>query len=412
MLKLKDCDKAWINVNLATMNGDTSDPYGLLFKQAIGVKDGCIACFEPMSQITATRLPYEVVDAHNGWMTPGLIDCHTHLVYAGQRSLEFEQLLSGISSDMIIRQGGGVMSTVRATRVRSAEQLVKTSLPRVQALCSEGVTTLETKSGYGLGVREELKVLTAARKLERPETCRVITSLLTTHILPPEFAGRTSDYINAVCTELIPEATGRGLIEAVDIYFNPGVFTLDHCQQVTEAARGHGLYIKGHMEHLALSGGTSLIARMGGISCAHLEYLDEQGVQEMADADMVAELLPGPYYILRNLQPPPVELFRKYQVPMAIATNLNPGSSPLASIRLMMNMACVLFRLTPAEALAGVTKHAARALKQESLGIIAQNYLADLCLWDIEHPAELAYQLGASPLRQRIISGKVVYDGT
>ena len=410
MLKLKDCDKAWINVNLATMNGDTSDPYGLLFKQAIGVKNGRIACFEPMSQITATRLPYDVVDAHNGWMTPGLIDCHTHLVYAGQRSLEFEQLLSGVPSDMIARQGGGVMSTVRATRVRSTEQLVKTSLPRVQALCSEGVTTLEIKSGYGLGIREELKVLTAARKLENPETCRVTSTLLTTHILPPEFAGRTSDYINTVCNELIPEAADRGLIEAVDIYYDSGIFTLQHCQQVIEAAQIHGLYIKGHMEHLALSGGTSLIARMGGISCAHLEYLDEQGVQEMADASMVAELLPGPYYILRNLQSPPVDLFRKYQVPMAIATNLNPGTSPLASIRLMMNMACVLFRLTPAEALAGVTRNAAMALKLDTLGIISKDYFADLCLWDIEHPAELSYQLGACPLKQRIAAGKIIYE--
>ena len=412
MLKLKDCDKAWINVNLATMNGHVSDPYGLQFKQAIGIKDGRIACFQPMSQITATRLPYDVVDAHNGWMTPGLIDCHTHLVYAGQRSLEFEQILNGTPSEAIARQGGGVMSTVRATRVRSTEQLVKTSLPRLRALCSEGVTTLETKSGYGLGIREELKVLAAARKLEQPDTCRIVSTLLTTHILPPEFAGRTSDYINTVCTELIPEAVSRGLVEAVDIYYEPRSFTLQHCQQVIEAALAHNLYVKGHMEHLALSGGTSLIARMGGISCAHLEYLDEQGVQEMAEAGMVAELLPGPYYIHRNLPPPPIDLFRKYQVPMAIATNLNPGSSPLASIRLMMNMACVLFRLTPAEALAGVTRNAAAALKRDDQGIISEDYFADLCLWDIEHPAELSYQLGASPLRQRIIAGKVIYDRT
>lgn len=410
MLKLKDCDKAWINVNLATMNGETSDPYGLLFKQAIGVKDGHIACLEPMSQITATRLPYDVVDAHNGWMTPGLIDCHTHLVYAGQRSLEFEQLQSGIPPEMITRQGGGVMSTVRATRVRSTEQLVKSSLPRLQALCNEGATTIEIKSGYGLGVSDEIKVLTAARKLERPDTSRIISTLLTTHILPPEFAGRPSGYIKAVCTELIPEATKRGLIEAVDIYYNPKVFTLQHCLQVVEAAQAHGLHVKGHMEHLAPSGGTSLLARMGGISCAHLEYLDEQGVQEMAEAGMVAELLPGPYYILRTLPAPPVDLLRKYKVPMAIATNLNPGTSPLASIRLMMNMACVLFRLTPAEALNGVTRHAAAALRLNNLGIISEDYRADLCLWDIEHPAELSYQLGPCPLRQRIIAGNVVYD--
>ena len=411
MIKLRDCDKAWINVNLATMNGDT-DPYGLLFKQAIGVNKGRIACMLPMSQVTATRLPYDVIDAHNGWMTPGLIDCHTHLVYAGQRSLEFEQLLSGITPELIIRQGGGVMSTVRATRVRSTEQLVKTSLPRLKSLCGEGVTTVEIKSGYGLGIRDELKVLTAAKKLGKYEVCRITTTLLTTHILPPEFAGRASDYITMLCSELIPEVARRELAEAVDIYYEPTTFTLQQCQTVINAAKSHNLSIKGHMEHLSSTGGTSLIARMGGTSCAHLEYLDEQGVQEMAEAGVVAVLLPGPFYVLRGLHPPPIDFLRQYQIPIALATDLNPGTSPLASIRLMMNMACVLFRLTPAEALAGVTSSAAKALGHKESGIISEGFSADLCLWDIEHPAELAYQLGANPLRQRIIAGKVIDDRT
>ena len=409
MIKLKDCDKAWINVNLATMNGDRSDPYGLLYKQAIGIKDGLIACFEPMSGITATRLPYDVIDAHNGWMTPGLIDCHTHLVYAGQRSQEFEQLLMGMSPDVIARQGGGVMSTVRATRVRSIAQLVKSSLPRLQALCSEGTTTVEIKSSYGLGFKDELKVLTAATKLKEHVDCRIINTLLTTHILPPEFAGRPADYIKMLCNELIPEVASKNLAEAVDIYYETRIFTLNHCRQVLEAAQAHGLAIKGHMEHIGPTGGTSMVARMGGLSCDHLEYLDEQGVRDMAKYGTVAVLLPGSFYIMRGKQVPPIDLLRQHNVPIAIASNLNPGSAPLASIRLMMNMACVLFRLTPAEALAGVTRNAARALGiQEETGLIKNNYRADLCLWDIEHPAELSYQLGACPLKQRIIAGKIL----
>ncbi|OED42930.1 imidazolonepropionase [Endozoicomonas sp. (ex Bugula neritina AB1)] len=409
MIKLKNCDKAWINVNLATMNGDRSDPYGLLYKQALGVKDGRIVCFEPMSGITATRLPFDVIDAHNGWMTPGLIDCHTHMIYAGQRSQEFEQLLTGISPDIIARQGGGVLSTVRATRVRSIAQLVKCSLPRLQALCSEGTTTVEIKSSYGLSYKDELKILLAAEKLKEYIDCRITNTLLTTHILPPEFAGRPSDYINMFCTELIPEIARRKLADAVDIYFPSQIFTLHHCRKILEAAKNNGLAIKGHMEHTGPTGGTSMIARMGALSCDHLEYLDEQGVNDMAQYGTVAVLLPGSFYIMRGKQVPPVNLLRQYDIPIAIATDLNPGTAPLASIRLMMNMACVLFRLTPAEALAGVTRNAARALGlQNDIGMIKTGYLADLCLWNIEHPAELSYQLGASPLRQRIISGRVI----
>ena len=408
MIKLKDCDKAWINVNLATMNGDHSDPYGLLYKQALGVKDGQIACFEPMSGITATRLPFDVVDAHNGWMTPGLIDCHTHLVYAGQRAQEFEQLLKGMSPEAIARQGGGVMSTVRATRVRSIAQLVKCSLPRLEALCSEGTTTVEIKSSYGLGFKDELKVLTAIEKLKEHIDCRIIKTLLTTHVLPPEFAGRPVEYIRMLCTELIPEVARKKLAYAVDIYYDPQTFTLNHCRQVLEAAQANGLKIKGHMEHLGPTGGTSMVARMGGLSCDHLEHLDAQGVIDMANHGTVAVLLPGSFYIMKGKQTPPIDLLRQHDIPIAIASNLNPGSSPLASIRLMMNMACVLFRLTPAESLAGVTRNAAKALGMQDIGVIETGYLADLCLWDIEHPAELSYQLGACPLKARIIAGKIL----
>ena len=409
MNSLKDCDKAWINVNLATMDGNDSDPCGIKYKQAIGIRNGHIACIEPMSKVTATCLPYKVFDAHNSWMTPGLIDCHTHLVYAGQRSQEFEQRLTGSSSKTIMRLGGGVMSTVRSTRVRSTAQLVKCSLPRLHSLCSEGVTTIEIKSGYGLGYRDELKVLKAIEQLQNHTQCRIVKTLLTTHLLPAEYAGRPERYIEMLCTELIPEVAQKKMAEAIDIYYEPHTFNLKQCQKVLESALENGLAIKGHMEHFGSTGGTSLVARMGGLSCDHLEYLDELGVRDMAEHGTVAVLLPGPFYILQRKHPPPVELLRQYKIPMAIATDLNPGSSPLASIRLMMNMSCVLFNLTPTEALSGVTRHAAKALGvHHKLGIIKQGYSADLCLWDIEHPAELSYQLGSSPLKQKIIGGEII----
>ena len=411
MTKLKDCDKAWINVNLATMCPDQMDPYGLLFKYALGVKDGHIACMEPMSQVTATRLPFEVIDAHLGWMTPGLIDCHTHLVYAGHRALEFEQRLKGASFDSIARHGGGIMSTVRATKVRSIEQLLKASSPRLMSLCNEGATMVEIKSGYGLSLADEIKILTVARKLETYNSAKITTTLLAAHVLPPEFAGRPDDYIEMVCSELIPEVALLKLADAVDVYCESVAFDIHQCMKVLKAAKQNNLPIKGHMEQRSYSGSASLASRMGAISCDHLEYIDEAGVADMAQAGTVAVLLPGSFYALQELQKPPIDLFRQYSVPMAIATDINPAISPLSSIRLMMNMACVLFRLTPAEALAGATREAAKALgKQNQMGIISEGRHANLCLWDINHPAELAYQIGPNPLKQRIIDGLIITD--
>ncbi|MGI9275568.1 MAG: imidazolonepropionase [Endozoicomonas sp.] len=408
---LRECERAWINVNLATFDHDQPGSYGLRHQCAIGVRDGRIASIQPMSSITATRLPYDVIDGHNGWMTPGLIDCHSHLVFGGQRAQEFEQRLQGVPYESIAAMGGGILATVRATRVRSREQLLKAALPRLKALTSEGVTRIEIKSGYGLNLPDEIKMLETARGLEDVHPIQVSTTLLAAHALPPEFAGRPDDYINLICQQMIPEVADRKLADAVDVYCENIAFTRPQCEQVFLAAQAHNLPIKGHMEQLSFTGGASMAARMGALSCDHLEYIDEQGVADMARAGTIAVLLPGAFYFLREKQLPPINLFRQYGVPIALASDINPGTCPLASLRLMMNMGCVLFQLTPAEALAGTTREAARALGvDQDYGSITEGKVADLCLWDIDHPNELAYQLGHSPLQQRIIAGEAVND--
>lgn len=410
MMHLKECDRVWINVNLATFDPTLPDAYGLRPKCALGIHDSRIACIEPMSSITATRLPYDVIDGHNGWLTPGLIDCHTHLVFGGNRAKEFEQRQQGKSYQEITLSGGGILSTVRATRVRSHEQLTKSALLRLQALTGEGVTMVEIKSGYGLSLQDEIKMLEVNRELGNRHPVRVSSTLLAAHALPPEFAGRSNDYINMICQEMIPQVAQAGLANAVDVYCETIGFDLRQCQQVFQSALDHNLNIKGHTEQLSLMHGSSMAASMGALSCDHLEYIDEQGVANMAKAGTVAVLLPGAYYYLREKQRPPIDLLRRYQVPMAVATDVNPGSSPLDSLRLMMNMACILFELSPAEALAGTTREAAKALGvQNDFGTIEKGKMADLCLWDVDHPNELPYQLGHSQLRQRIIGGKIVY---
>ena len=411
MIHLKECDRVWINVNLATFDPTLPDAYGLKPKCALGIHNSRIACIEPMSSVTATRLPFDVIDGHNGWLTPGLIDCHTHLIFGGNRAREFEQRQQGKSYQDIATSGGGILSTVRATRVRSHEQLVKSALPRLEALTSEGVTIVEIKSGYGLNLQDEIKMLEVARELTRRHPVRISPTLLAAHALPPEFAGRPNDYINLICQEMIPQIAEDNLANTVDVFCETIGFDLQQCQRVFQAALDHGLKIKGHMEQLSLMHGSSMAASMGALSCDHLEYIDERGIATMAKYGTVAVLLPGAYYYLREKQCPPIDLLRRYQVPMAVATDVNPGSSPLASLRLMMNMACVLFGLNPAEALAGTTREAAKALGiQHDFGTIEQDKVADLCLWDVSHPNELPYQLGHTPLRQRIIGGEIVYE--
>ena len=407
---LTECNRAWINVNIATFDPTLSDPFGILTKCALGIKNGCIHAIKPMSAITATSLPFEVIDGHNGWLTPGLIDCHTHLVFGGKRTREFELRQQGYSYQDILRNGGGILSTVRSTRVRSREQLVKSALPRLEALTSEGVTTVEIKSGYGLNVSDEIKILEAARELESRIPVRIKTTLLAAHVLPPEFAGRPDDYIDLVCNEIIPRVANERLADAVDVYCEHLGFNLQQCKRVFQAAQEHNLAIKGHAEQFSLSQCTSLASSMGALSCDHLECLDKSGAYALAQSGSVAVLLPGTFYYLGEVRKPPIELLRQFNVPMAVATDLNPGSSPMASIRLMMNMSCILFQLTSSEALAGTTREAARALGMtQEIGTIETGKKADLCLWDVSHPDELPYDINLAHLQQRIIEGEIVY---
>jgi imidazolonepropionase len=344
-----------------------------------------------------------------GVLTPGLVDCHTHLVYAGNRAGEFEQRLEGASYEEIARAGGGILSSVRATRAASEDQLVAASLPRLDALLADGVTTLEIKSGYGLTLADELKMLRVARRLGELRPVRVTTTLLGAHALPPEYAGRADDYVSLVCDEMIPAAAAEGLADAVDVFCEGIGFSPAQCERIFQAARAHGLALKAHAEQLSNLGGSALAACYGALSADHVEYLDEAGVRAMAEAGTVAVLLPGAFQVLRETQLPPIELLRQYQVPMAVASDANPGTSPICLPTLMAHLACTLFRLTPREALAGMTAHAAHALGLPELGRIAVGAPADLCLWDIRQPAELAYAVQPGRLRQRIFDGAITH---
>lgn len=344
-----------------------------------------------------------------GVMTPGLVDCHTHLVYAGDRAGEFEQRLEGVSYEEIARAGGGILSSVRATRAASEDQLIAASLARLDALLADGVTTVEIKSGYGLTLADELKMLRVARRLGELRPVRVTTTLLGAHALPPEYAGRADDYVSLVCEQMIPAAASERLADAVDVFCEGIGFSPAQCERIFRAARDHGLALKAHAEQLSNLGGSALAARYGALSADHIEYLDEAGVRAMAEAGTVAVLLPGAFHCLRETQLPPIELLRQYGVPMAVASDANPGSSPICMPSLLANLACTLFRLTPREALAGMTAHGARALGHPELGRIAVGAPADLCLWDIRHPAELAYAVQPGRLRQRIFAGAITH---
>ncbi|MBN0986090.1 imidazolonepropionase [Amphritea pacifica] len=390
------------------MDPNIEAPYGGLKDQAVGVLDGKIAVIAPMSELDLKAVTAELIDARGGWMTPGLIDAHTHLVYAGNRAEEFEQRLLGVSYAGIARQGGGILSTVSATRNATVDELVELSQPRLNALMAEGVTTVEIKSGYGLSLEAELNMLRAAKQLAAQNPVRVSATLLGAHALPPEFRDDAEGYIDLVCHELIPVAAREGLADAVDVFCESIAFTPAQCDRVFRAACENGLGIHAHAEQLSNLHGAELAASYGAWSADHLEWLDEAGVRAMAEQGTVATLLPGAFYFLRETKLPPIELLRNYRVPMAIATDLNPGSSPLASLQLMMNMACTLFCLTPEEALKGVTRHGAQALGSAAdIGMLREGMLADMVLWNIRHPAELASQFGVNPIRQRIVAGEV-----
>ncbi len=377
---------------------------------AVMVEDGRIATLCPMAQFDAGQAAGAIEAGHGGVMTPGLVDCHTHLVFAGSRADEFERLLEGASYADIARAGGGILGTVRATRAASEEELLASARPRLEALIDDGVTTVEIKSGYGLNLADEVKMLRVARRLGDTLPVRVNTTLLAAHALPPEYRDAADAYIAHVCKEIIPAAAAEGLADAVDVFCETIAFSPAQCERVFQAAHRHGLAIKAHAEQLSNRGGAALAARYGALSADHLEHVDEAGVEAMAHAGTVATLLPGAFHTLHETRLPPIEAFRRHGVPMALATDANPGSSPMFLPTLMLNLACTLFRLRPSEALSGMTANGARALGRCDLGRIAAGRPADLCVWDVARPAELAYAVQAGRLRQRVLEGVITHE--
>lgn len=395
------CDRVWQGARLAPMTGA-----GVVEDGVVACKDGRIVYAGSRAAAPAIEAA-EVVDCAGRWITPGLIDCHTHLVHAGNRAHEFELRLAGASYEEIARTGGGIVSTMKATRAANVEELVQSALPRLDALIAEGVTTVEIKSGYGLSLDDELKMLRAARQLGEARQVTVKTSLLAAHALPPEFAGDADGYVAHVCDEIIPAAARAGLADAVDGFCETIGFTTAQIERVFEAARAHGLPVKLHAEQLSNSNGAALAARFDALSADHLEHLDDAGIAAMAASGTVAVLLPGAYYFTRETLPPPIAKLRAACVPMALATDCNPGTSPLTSLLLAMNMGATLFRLTVEECLAAVTREAARALgMQDQVGTLEAGKQSDLAIWDIERPAELVYRIGANPLHQRVWRGQ------
>lgn len=378
---------------------------GILERGAIAAQDGRIVHVGPQSEMQALEAE-TLIDAEGRWVTPGLIDCHTHIVHGGNRAGEWEMRLEGASYEEVARAGGGIVSTVRATRAASEEELAASALSRLDALLAEGVTTVEVKSGYGLDTENEAKMLRAAGRLGALRDVAIVRTFLGAHALPPEAEGNTSAYIDAVCGEQLPRVAGEGLADAVDGFCEGIAFSPEEIARVFEAAKAHSLPIRLHAEQLSDLGGAALAARHGALSADHLEYLGEDGIAAMAKAGTVAVLLPGAFYFLGETQKPPVAKLRDAGVAIAVATDCNPGTSPMTSLLLAMNMASTLFRLTPEEALAGATREAAKALgRGERIGTITAGKDCDLAIFDIERPAELAYRIGFNPLHLAIRGG-------
>jgi imidazolonepropionase len=399
-------DRLWVNGRLATLRTGTPG-YGTIEPGALAARDGRIAWIGPMADLPIGIAADETVDLDGRWVTPGLIDCHTHLVYAGDRAAEFELRLNGATYEEIARAGGGIASTTKATREADETALVAAALPRLDALLAEGLTTIEIKSGYGLTPETETRMLTAARRLATLRDVTVRTTLLGAHAVPPEHAGDADGYIDLVCEEMIPRVAAAGLADAVDGFCDTIGFDRQQIRRVFEAADAHGLPVKLHAEQLSNMGGAALAAEFGALSADHLEHLDGDGADAMARAGTVAVLLPGAFYFLRETRVPPVDLLRARGVPMAVATDSNPGSSPLTSVLLAMNMAATLFRLTAEEALAGTTREAARALGLAGeCGTLETGKWCDLAVWDIERPAELVYRMGFNPFHARVRRGQ------
>jgi imidazolonepropionase len=396
------------HATLATMDAKAgSGGYGLIRDAAVAMEGERIVWIGPMTDLPA---PYRTLPAHDAGgrlVTPGLIDCHTHAVFAGHRAVEFELRLQGASYEEVARAGGGILSTVSATRAASEDQLLASALPRIDQLIASGATTVEVKSGYGLTVDDELKLLRAARRIAGMRPVEVRTTHLAAHAIPPEYKGNATGYIADVALPSLSAAHAEGLVDAVDAFCETIAFSVDDLTPLFAEARAIGLPVKLHAEQLTDQGGAAFAARHGALSADHLEYLSADGIAAMARAGTVAVILPGAFYTLRETQMPPIAALRAAGVAMAVATDLNPGSSPMASLTLAMNMACTLFRLTPEEALLGTTAHAARALGLTDRGRIAPGLRADLCVWDADHPAELSYRIGATPLSTRIFGGRL-----
>jgi imidazolonepropionase len=380
--------------------------YGAIEDAAIAIAGNRIAWVGRRADLPK-QTAKETVSLGGRWVTPGLIDCHTHLVFGGERAAEFEQRLGGASYEEIAKAGGGIASTVRATRAASEAELLAAARKRLAPLMAEGVTTLEIKSGYGLDVTNEAKQLRVARKLGVDSAINIRTTCLAAHALPPEFAGRADSYIDLVCSEILPAVAAEGLADAVDAFSERIAFTAEQTARVFDAAKQLGLPVKLHADQLSDMGGAALAARYGALSADHIEYSSEAGIAALAKSATVAVLLPGAFYFLREKQVPPIEALRCHNVPMAISTDANPGSSPALSLLLMMNMACTLFRLTPEEALAGVTSNAAQALGlAASHGRLCADFAADLAIWDIGRPAELSYWIGGNPCAGVVQAGR------
>ncbi len=401
-------DRLLLNATLATFAD--AIPCGLIEQAAIAMQHGRIAWLGRMNDLpdAPDMLADEVESLEGALVTPGLIDCHTHLVFGGDRADEFDLRLNGASYEEIARAGGGIVSTVKATRAASEDALYAQALPRAQTLLADGVTTLEIKSGYGLELDSERRMLRVARRLGRELGISVRTSFLGLHALPPEYKERRDDYVTLVCDEMLPTLAAEGLVDAVDAFCENIGFSHAETRRLFERARQLGLPVKLHAEQLSDQDGAALVAEYGGQSADHLEHLSESGAKAMAAAGTVAVLLPGAFYALRETQFPPIDMLREYGVPIAIATDCNPGTSPLVSLRLAAGMACTLFRLTPEEALRGVTVHAARALGFSDRGTLATGQRADLVIWNARRPAELCYWIGGNLARQIYVAGEMV----
>lgn len=396
------------NAVVATLDDQITrddDAYGLIASGFVAVEDGLITAVGSMSELPPRAKDCKIMNAGGRLVTPALIDCHTHIVHGGHRAIEFELRLNGASYAEVAQAGGGIVSTVSFTRAMSEAELVAAALPRVDALLAEGISLIEVKSGYGLDIETELTMLRSARALADKRPVRIVTSFLGAHAIPPEFSETPDAYIDDICIPALRAAHDEGLVDAVDGFCENIAFDAGQIERVFAVATELGLPVKLHAEQLTRSGGTLLAARYQALSVDHLEYANDEDVRAMAASGSVAVLLPGAFYTLREDQLPPVSLFRGHGVPIALATDANPGSSPLTSLLLAMNMGCTLFQMTPAEALAGVSRNAARALGLDDTGMLRAGLRADLALWDVGHPAELSYRIGFNPLYKCVFGG-------